>query len=195
MLERWNDAPDVGPYEAHWHQATIERDGTALGDIAPPAVEETATMSCVSYASTRLSGIIIAQIVRVIGQGGSLRSAEPTSGQCLGLFPRPGGFRGDDLAMRDGAYRRFLQLRAAAQAALVRLGHADRYRRVVAHAPRPACIDLVRGTQVFNWRSARTHRNLKGRRIRVFERWLLPVVFDHVRLATRMEQLLFGAVA
>ena len=226
FLERWGISAQVGPAEAPWHQALMERHGAVLGDIARMTIEEVAAVGvdemrlvCFYAAlckNRRVDRSGYSARERVFGQ------ADRLPGSALGSFLQQEDIPGDFMARYDAAHRRSIEIRSAASAALVRLDHADRYRRAIAHPPRTECLDLVQGTQVFYWRAANTRRTLRGRRFRDFDRWRGPGVIigderrpdggrraywvshagslllappEHVRLATRMEQLMPGAVS
>ena len=95
-------------------------------------------------------------------------------GSALDTFLEQENLAGDEVLRTNTTFRRALRLRESACAALVRLDHADRYRRAVAHGIRPSPVDYVKGMQVFFWRRGGTRRNLKGRRAREPERWRGP---------------------
>lgn len=149
-------------------------------------------------------------------------------GSALDSFLEKESLPSDDSSRQHHLFRRAVQFREAPCAALVRLDHADRYRRTGSHAPRVLPQGFLTRTQVFYWRAARTKKGIKatiaqkGRRAREAERWHGPAIVvgvekhadgraraywitqsaqallvapEHLRLATRQEQMLPGAVA
>ena len=174
LAERWHVDMKVGPTEAPWQQAKIERHGAVLGDIVRLTVEEQAVdnaeeMKLVMYYASMVKNR------RVDRSGYSPRervfgSSDRLPGSAIDSFENRENVSGDEQAMINGAHRRSLRLRSAAMAALVRLDHADRYRRAVVAGLRTPTLDVPQGTQVFYWRVGKTRKNMKGRKYRDFDR-------------------------
>jgi hypothetical protein len=226
MCEQWGARCSVGPAEAPWQQAMVERHGAVLGDVCRMAIEEA---GAVGMDEVKLICFYAALCKnrRVDRTGYSARErvfgkADRLPGSALDGFLEVENLAGDDVLRAESTYRRAMKLREASCAALVRLDHADRYRRAVSHAARPVSTNYLRRMQVFYWRRGGTRKNLKGRRIREFERWRGPGVIigdevnadgtkrghwishngalflvapEHLRLATRVEQMVPGVVA
>ena len=162
LAEQWHFETKVGPTATPWQQAKIERHGTVLGDIIRLAVEEQA-IDDVDEMKLNMHYASMVKNRRVDRSGYSPRErvfgcSDRLPGSAIDSFENRENVSGDEQALINGAHRRSLQLRSAAMAALVRLGHADRYRRAVVAGLRTPTLDVPQGTQIFYWQVGKTKR-------------------------------------
>ena len=180
MLERLEAATVVTPTAAAWQNGLCERHGGVLGNIIEAIVAQCG-LAGVDEMRTAANFASMAKNRRPDRTGFSARARvfgadEHLPASVIDALTDKAMLASLDIASKDDHNRRTLQIREAAMVALQKLDHSDRWRRAISAGQRPSPGPWLPSAQVFYWRTAKTKKNLKGRRARVFERWHGPAV-------------------
>ena len=213
LTERLGTGIRTAGLEAPWQIGVVERAGAVLGEIMRITIDEAYV---VGKQEMKLTAVFSAKAKnsRVTASGYSARA------RVFGLDERlPGGLveqpeMGEneaEIQVGSPQVERERKIRLAAGLSLRKLEASYVWRSVLTGKPRTQILHhITPGAQVLYWRRSRTSQNLRGRGVRLAERWhgpalvigkhqgnawvshngyLFLVPTEHLRLATREERV------